>query len=94
VAQAPLAPDAGQDQPVIAHGLVDQGLADDEGLHQITPRRPLVQIFDGLGQKPLNQALDALEGLAGQPDLPGGMNGWEALARQMDETGGGGSEVG
>ncbi len=37
----------------------------------------------------LAQALDALEGLAGQLGLPGRMDGWEALARQMDEAEGG-----
>jgi tetratricopeptide (TPR) repeat protein len=40
----------------------------------------------------LAQALDALEGLAGQLGLPGGMDGWEVLARQMDGSGGGGPE--
>ena len=40
----------------------------------------------------LIQALDALKGLAGQLGLPGGMDGWEALARQMDGSGGGGPE--
>jgi len=40
----------------------------------------------------LAQALDALVGLAGQLGLPGGMDGWEALARQMDGSGGGGPE--
>jgi hypothetical protein len=38
----------------------------------------------------LAQVLDALEGLAGQLSLPGGTDGWEALARQMDGAGGGG----
>jgi hypothetical protein len=40
----------------------------------------------------LTQVLNALEGLAGQLNLPGGMDGWEALARQMDGSGGGGPE--
>jgi hypothetical protein len=44
--------------------------------------------------RPMNlaQGLDALEGLAGQLGLPGGMDGWEVLARQMDGSGGGGPE--
>ncbi len=37
----------------------------------------------------LAQALDALEGLAGQLGLSGGLDGWEPLARQMDGAGGG-----
>ncbi len=38
--------------------------------------------------KPINlaQALDALENLAGQLGLPGGLEGWERLAQQMDEA--------
>ncbi|MCP4288484.1 MAG: hypothetical protein GY792_29345, partial [Gammaproteobacteria bacterium] len=34
----------------------------------------------------LAQALDALENLAGQLGLPGGLEGWERLAQQMDEA--------
>ena len=40
-------------------------------------------------QMNLAQALQALEGLAGQLGLPGGLAGWEALSRQLgEETGG------
>jgi hypothetical protein len=35
----------------------------------------------------LAQALAALEGLAGQLGLPGGLEGWEQLARRMDDGG-------
>ncbi len=34
----------------------------------------------------LAQALEALEGLAKSLGLPGGMEAWEALGRQMDEA--------
>ncbi len=46
--------------------------------------------------RPMNlaQVLDALEDLAGQLGLPGGLDGREALARQMDEAGGGGPQAG
>jgi len=40
----------------------------------------------------LAESLEALEGLAGQLSLPGGIDGWEALAQQMDGSGGSGPE--
>lgn len=36
----------------------------------------------------LREVLNALEGLAGQLGLPGGLDGWEDLAQRMDEAGG------
>jgi hypothetical protein len=37
--------------------------------------------------KPMNltQALDELENLAGRLNLPGGLEGWETLSKQMEE---------
>jgi tetratricopeptide (TPR) repeat protein len=40
----------------------------------------------------LAEGLDALEGLAAQLGLQGGMDGWKALARQLDGSGSGGLE--
>jgi hypothetical protein len=37
----------------------------------------------------LAQALQALESLAGSLGLPGGLDGWEQLSRQMDAIKGG-----
>ena len=35
----------------------------------------------------LAQALDALKNLAEQLNLPGGLDGWETLSKQMEEGG-------
>ncbi|SFK53027.1 hypothetical protein SAMN05216302_100888 [Nitrosomonas aestuarii] len=46
----------------------------------------LGQIDLNIGQN-LIQALQALESLVDSPGLPGGLDGWKALTRKMNESG-------
>ena len=45
-----------------------------------------VTVYQIASQINLAQALGALEGLAGQLGLPGGLAGWAALAQQMEQS--------
>jgi len=47
--------------------------------------RAWVRVYRQARPMGLKQVLDALEGLAGQLGLPGGLDAWEELARRMDE---------